>query len=142
MSARILGPLFGVALALTVTTAGAAENAYRSANAILPPCRDFVNQVERNSPAAEFHKGICMGIVMTITLMGNVTKLLLEDNSEDGGRLAGSVRRVVCLDIPEGVTFGQQARVVVRYIEARPARMREPFDRLAAEALRTAWPCR
>jgi hypothetical protein len=32
-------------------------------------------------------------------------------------------------------------RVVVAYIEARPARVHEDFRNLALEALREAWPC-
>jgi hypothetical protein len=49
---------------------------------------------------------------------------------------------VTCIDIPDGVTLGQEVKVVVAYIDARPARMHEPFTQLALEALRTAWPCR
>jgi hypothetical protein len=33
-------------------------------------------------------------------------------------------------------------RVVVAYIEQRPARMHEKFGLLAVEALQKAWPCR
>ena len=36
----------------------------------------------------------------------------------------------------------QTIRVVVTYIDQRPARMREPFEDLALEALQQAWPCR
>jgi hypothetical protein len=42
---------------------------------------------------------------------------------------------------PEGVTIGQAVRVVVQYIDNRPARLNEPFAALAAEALQGAWPC-
>jgi hypothetical protein len=38
-------------------------------------------------------------------------------------------------------TLNQQVKVVISYIEARPARMHEPFRDLALEALRAAWPC-
>jgi Rap1a immunity proteins len=31
--------------------------------------------------------------------------------------------------------------VVIKYIEARPERMHEPFADLALEALKAAWPC-
>jgi Rap1a immunity proteins len=43
---------------------------------------------------------------------------------------------------PAGVTIAQEVRVVVVYIDARPARMHEPFKMLVVEALRAAWPCR
>ena len=42
---------------------------------------------------------------------------------------------------PVGVTFGQMVRVVVTYIDARPARLHESFLVLAREALQEAWPC-
>ena len=57
---------------------------------------------------------------------------------EGNGRLS----RQSCLDFPERVTTEQMVRVVVTYIEGRPARMHEPFNHLALEALRAAWPCR
>jgi hypothetical protein len=47
-----------------------------------------------------------------------------------------------CLDVPDKVTINQASRVVIAYIEARPARMHEPFNELALEALRDAWPCK
>jgi hypothetical protein len=36
----------------------------------------------------------------------------------------------------------QAARLVVKYIDARPARLRESFQKLAREALRAAFPCK
>jgi hypothetical protein len=56
------------------------------------------------------------------------------------GRADGPSLR--CLDIPVGVNNGQMVGVVVRYIEARPYRMHEPFLPLALEALFDAWACR
>jgi hypothetical protein len=43
---------------------------------------------------------------------------------------------------PKGSTGGQAVRVVIKYIDSRPERLHEDFLDLAAEALRTAWPCR
>jgi Rap1a immunity proteins len=40
------------------------------------------------------------------------------------------------------VTTVQSVAVVVKYIEARPQRMHEPFGKLALEALTAAWPCK
>ena len=37
---------------------------------------------------------------------------------------------------------GAGVRVVIKYIEARPERMQEPFGTLALEALEEAWPCK
>jgi Rap1a immunity proteins len=43
---------------------------------------------------------------------------------------------------PNEATVEQLTRVVVQYIEARPARMHENFKILALEAMRAAWPCK
>ena len=42
--------------------------------------------------------------------------------------------------IPKGVTTNQITRVVIQYIDQRPARMHEGFMWLAAEAIRETWP--
>jgi hypothetical protein len=42
---------------------------------------------------------------------------------------------------PREVTLGQIVRVVVQYIDSRPARMHEDFRVLAFEAMKAAWPC-
>jgi hypothetical protein len=52
------------------------------------------------------------------------------------------LRRILCLNVPSGVTTVQQVRVVVSYVEARPERMHESFRLLAFEALQAAWPYR
>jgi hypothetical protein len=46
---------------------------------------------------------------------------------------------IVCT--PDGGTNEQIIRVIIKYIEARPARMHESFLRLALEAMVEAWPC-
>ena len=43
---------------------------------------------------------------------------------------------------PPTSTAQQLARVVVRYIEARPERMHEDFRVLTLEAFHDAWPCK
>ena len=43
---------------------------------------------------------------------------------------------------PAQSTNGQAIRIVVKYIDDRPARMHENFKRLAREALQAAWPCK
>ena len=44
--------------------------------------------------------------------------------------------------VPEGVTTGQQIRVVLAYVGRRPQRMHEQFQDLAIEAFHEAWPCK
>jgi Rap1a immunity proteins len=41
-----------------------------------------------------------------------------------------------------GGAGAEGVRVVIKYIEARPERMQEPFGKLALEALEEAWPCK
>lgn len=61
------------------------------------------------------------------------------------GYCAGAVQALVefaagaCA--PKGATNVQGVQIVVKYVDARPARLHENFNKLAAEALRQAWPC-
>jgi hypothetical protein len=129
MTKSVAGLFVAVALALTVTAAGAAEDNY-SANSRLTGCRDFLDQ---KSNGDGFARGLCVGVVTTIVDIGGLFVVSpLDDKS----------RRALCIDAPAAVTGGQAIRVVVAYIEARPARMHEPFPVLALEALQAAWPCR
>jgi hypothetical protein len=142
--------LFGTALALTATAASAAEAAEdtRSANYMMPGCRGFV---EKSSREDAFKQGECTGIVWTVASKGLDTYVaLLSALPADSDMAAFSklapflvpLLRQRCLAIPDEVTLGQIVRVVVAYIDARPAEMHADFVQLALEALRTAWPCR
>jgi hypothetical protein len=42
---------------------------------------------------------------------------------------------------PKSATNMQGVQIVVKYIDARLTRLHENFNKLAAEALRQAWPC-
>jgi hypothetical protein len=126
------GLLFGVALALAVATASAQEN-IDSANYMLPLCQGFVDR-KSSDP---FEQGRCAGIIDGIAYMGFLVRAM--------GKLplpGESMPRQLCLNVPEEVTVGQMVRVVIAYIEARPALMHTSFRGLALEALQAAWPCR
>jgi hypothetical protein len=62
------------------------------------------------------------------------------------GRCSGIVEGLVFADkglcAPKASTTGQAVRIVVQYIDERPARQQENFIALALEALRADWPCR
>ena len=92
----------------------------RSANYMLPGCRELV----QNPGVGDriFFQGLCMGVVGSVAVFGKQ------------GQIG------VC--VPPGVQPQQSVRVVVAYIDSRPARMHEDFYNLAVEALREAWPCR
>jgi Rap1a immunity proteins len=101
------------ALMLSDGTAFAADVA--SANYVMPGCRSIVAEKHTNL----FLDGLCNGLI--------------------AGVLYGRSQEV-CK--PDGITYGQEVRVVVQYIDARPARMHEDFRKLALEALMAAWPCK
>jgi len=86
-----------------------------SATWVTPGCRAAIARADTGEM---YRRGVCDGIVSGISFMDADT----------------------CT--PKGVTLGQMIRVVVRYIDARPARQHESFNGLALEALRAAWPCR
>ena len=99
-----------VVAALLAVTPARAEIDVESANFLLPYCV-FPGQVPLHNDRAQMK--FCWGLVH------------------------GMASELRCL--PPEVTLGQEVRVVVQYITARPQRMHEPFVILADEALRTAW---
>jgi hypothetical protein len=123
--------------ALTITAASAVEDT-NSANFMLPACKAFLDQRSTPDPLVQ---GICAGMVQAIAFMAENTDIGATALSGEG-RMRAIKERWRCADIPTGVTVGQEVRVVISYIEARPKRMHEPFRALALEALLDAWPCR
>ncbi len=81
---------------------------------MMPGCRAFV----REDSSRPFNQGVCVGVVRTVV----------------------SFSRDVCE--PRDSTVGQAIRVVVQYIDSRPAQHHEDFADLAKQALKAAWPCR
>jgi hypothetical protein len=135
MSLRKL--IIGGALALTVTTASAAED-LQSANAFLPYCK---SAIDSSLVFNGFAEGMCMGIVVALAHVAGASDVGMSALNEEG-KLRMLKERWRSLCIPNGVTQGQLVRVVVRYLEARPQRLHEPFAEFALEALFDAWPCR
>jgi hypothetical protein len=119
----------GVALALTVTAAAAQVNS--SANEMMPHCR---NALDPKSPENLYAQGACAGTIAGIAFVAVSLNAL--SPSDD------NVRRELCVNPPATGTRGQLVRIVVAYVDARPAWMHEPFNQLALEALRAAWPCK
>ena len=93
-----------------------------SANELIPACKALLAQ-DSKTPLlkADFLQGVCVGQV-------------------SGVWDAAIILNVVCS--PPEVIKGQGVRVVVQFIDARPARMHERFAVLALEALTAAWPCK
>jgi hypothetical protein len=107
----------GLILALALTVPAMAED-LDSANSVMPGCRDYLRNVLPPNNKAAYDVGVCEGIVEGLIYLD----------------------RAQCP--PNGVIHTQTIRVVVAYIDARPARMHENFKRLVLEALRAAWPCK
>jgi Rap1a immunity proteins len=102
-----------ILVALTVP-ASAQGSAQSSANEMLSGCKGLIS--DKTPPLREaLRQGRCAGLVYA---------------------------RSVFLCVPEGAMPEQGVRVVIKYIEARPERMHEPFGKLALEALEEAWPCK
>jgi hypothetical protein len=96
-----------------------AQTANGSANYVMPGCRSYVQQPSTVDNAQDaFDRGFCLGLVRALV-------------ETDNG---------ICP--PKGATQAQSMRVVVRYIDNRPTRLRELFIPLTLEALRSAWPCK
>jgi Rap1a immunity proteins len=93
-----------------------------SANYFLEPCRAATTD---NAPLSgtTFLQGVCMGQVVGIAYTAYALPAKLRS----------------CW--PKGTTHGQAVRVVVAYLDARPARLHENFLDLTVEALHAAWPC-
>ena len=108
----VRGFLLVTAMMLNCEAALAAD--VTSANYVMPGCRGFLTGARDDFIAV----GICVGTVSTLV----------------------NVAPGICA--PQSGTNEQSIRVVVQYIESRPARMHEHFMVLALQALRAAWPCK
>jgi hypothetical protein len=86
-----------------------------SANHRMPGCRSAIAPNDNSNP---YMQGVCTGTVDALQFAS------------------------VDLCAPPESTIGQALRVVVKYIDDRPARMHEDFKILALEAMRAAWPCK
>jgi hypothetical protein len=121
-------------LALTITTANAAEEDSTSANYLLPYCK-LTKEQAGSSTRSALNVGQCMGIVEGISQM---FQLLIE------AQAAGTVQLdpLLCTSIPAGITTQQLVDVVVTYGETFPELTNRPFTVLAMSAMRVAWPCK
>ena len=107
--------LFAVIYLVLMCTgqADAADVDRNSANYVLPGCQNFALA----NYSDMFLQGSCVGKVSGIAFAS----------------------KTVCA--PAEATNLQLIHVVIAYIEARPARMPEGFNKLADEAMTAAWPC-
>ena len=101
---------------LLVTNAAWAQNLHYmySARVRMPECRAFLSLSVRNE-----------------TLVGEQCAAIVSELIQTA--------RIFCM--PKKATLREAVRIIVRYVDARPARQSESFILLAREALREAWPC-
>jgi hypothetical protein len=114
----------GAFIALSITTAGAQQQDVASAGAVLPGCKYHVALADGQNPELTVPTALAAGYCAAALDVLAATSAL---------------DPVMC---PITEIDKTTAMVVsIRYIEARPQRMRERFLILAREALRQAWPC-
>jgi hypothetical protein len=114
LRSRLLRSLRGITLIAAPTLGcGWAFADTLTANAVMPGCREFLVP---DSGREAWGQSYCVGLI---------NGLAYGDHS--------------CA--PPGVTTAQTMRVIVQYIDSRPARMHEDFRKLAREATKAAWPC-
>ena len=90
-----------------------------AANLNMAGCRNFIqSQMPPSNYRSDFEMGECLGVARGVSYADPE----------------------ICR--PASATHEQMIRVVVQYIDSRPARMHENFMKLVAEALRAAWPCK
>jgi hypothetical protein len=118
----------GAVMALATTAAGATEDV-SSANYMMAGCRAILEgnpaSIQAHTRPEIYGEGVCAGALLTW--------LAVSASHMTAGR--------ECLDIPLEVNVERAAQIVIRYVDARPQRIHEPFIPLVFEALHDAWPC-
>ena len=107
--------LRSIALVAALTINGEmvfAQNSETSAGFVMPSCREFA--------VSALRQGQCSGIVEGLVFVGKDV------------RVCG----------PEASRTAQAVSIVMKYIDARPAREQNNFIAVALEALRATWPCK
>ena len=107
-----------------------AGNAFGDGNKLLTQCENAlsINEGEAAKVDSIARAGFCLGMMQGMTSMNGYYQTLL-------GKKA-----LFCL--PEGVTNGQAARVVVKYLKEHPEKLHEHESSLALWAFVEAFPCK
>jgi hypothetical protein len=116
-----------------LTMAPAAAQGPRIAKDVLPYCKLAPKDAAATETSSNAY-GYCLGAITGI-VMGTWRRIKLGDPVY----LSGSG----CFDVPEQAFIELETlRVIIMYADAHPLELTEPFTRVAARALREAWPCR
>jgi Rap1a immunity proteins len=112
--------LRGIALiAAMILTCEVAFAKDYSGNDMILHCRELVGNVPKEG-SSWYQRGLCDGAIDALSY----------------------VSQGINSCFPQGVTNKQLRQVVAQYIDKQPARLHEPFNKLALEALHEAWPCK
>lgn len=107
--------------------AAMADDTLSNGNGMLLACQYFINAQQNQNPANDFQGGVCAGFVAGVS------------NTLTAVRFSSPDRIPIC--IPDGFTFGQGARVFIKYMENHPEQLNQNPTSLAITAFREAFPC-
>jgi hypothetical protein len=119
--------LAGLSLAVTISSAAGQKNDPAGLNGLelLAGCKNHLEQMSPSTPMEiVYTSGICAGKVSILARTGTMAPPNMRFCPPDTG------------------TVTQAVRVVVKYLNDHPERLHEPFDNLALDGLRGAWPCK
>ena len=103
---------------LLLSSSAGAQDVTRGASSMLQHCKNFLGL---DSMRIDMMAGMCAGKIIALDDLRNV------------------LPQPWCP--PRQVTTAQMIRVVVHYLETRPAPLNENFTHIAMEALKVTWPC-
>jgi Rap1a immunity proteins len=125
--------MFVVSAMTSVTMATAAAQGSTIAKDVLPYCKLAPKEAAATETSANAYS-YCLGAISGI-VMGTWRRI----RSGDPVYLTGPG----CFDVPAQAFIELETlKVIIMYADAHPLELTEPFARVAARALREAWPCR
>lgn len=118
-------------VALVASLAGeavAADQQGGTGNELLVQCQNAVRGINSGVFKDPFDTGICFGTVSAVMSMATFYKT--------------SVTNDIRICLPDNVTTGQAARIVVKFLQDRPELLNEDRSVLAWMALIRSYPCK
>lgn len=120
----------GIALvsALGSSQVMAAEQTGGTGNELLVQCQNAIQGINTGVYKNPFDTGMCFGTVSAVMTMATFYKTSVENDIR------------IC--IPDGVTTGQGARIVVKFLQDRPELLNDDRSVLVWMALINSYPCK
>ena len=123
---KIAGIVLGVFLTLFISNIAIADG-----NELVEHCNSAIKLYEGENSAStttEIGAGLCLGVLDGFRSLNTFYEAVLEKDQ-------------LFFCIPTGVTNGQLAKVVVKYLNDNPSELHEPATALIWTALFEAFPC-